>query len=270
MAEGIFACRRTFLDEQRWKDVPWEDDLPAKTPCDYLVDILSDIPCFLQQVTYGPISCTNLFPESQMDRIGLQKQLLERLETVKELRKGWNIKYSGPLWQIPPKNTSLAMREGRSSLDLVEPPFQTVLYFTDLSRVNDFLIYNTTLILLIMLYEAVSYDIEPSLSYPSTTLQTLFPKITLQSLACDICRCTEYLLLDIHGARGYIILNFPATVAYFAIDKETAEAKWLHDVCKRNAERSGFGFADNALDRATPLSIWMSDCEKRRQSILRC
>ena len=73
------------------------------------------------------------------------------------------------------------------------------------------------------------------------------------------------MLLDIHGSRGYIVLMFPATIAYFASGKGSPEAKWLHDVCKRHATSCGFGFGDFALDQITPLSLWMEDCKERRQ-----
>jgi len=263
---GIFACQKTFLEEAIWKDVPWEDDLPAKIPFDYLVDVLSDILSFIQQATCisGSPTTATTPPSARPHQILLQKKLLERLETVKGLGEAWHTKYSNPLYQIPPKMTPPASPVGGNSPELLVPPFQTVLYSTDMYRAYDFCIYTTTLILLFMLYEELSHDLDPSLQYPSIALQALFPKISLQSLVRDIRRCTEYMLLDIHGSRGYIVLMFPATVAYFASDKDSSEAKWLQDVYKRHASSSGFGFGDSALDQVTPLSSWMENCKESR------
>lgn len=227
-----------------------------------MVDVFSDIPFILQQVTQRssysslPTAADPVFPA---DLSILQRQLLGHLETVLGLRETWHSKYSSPLWQIPPKTSSAA----NACHSNMEPPFETVLYFTDMYRANDFCIYNTVLILLVMLYDRVSHDLDPSLPYPTFALQARFPKTSLQTLVHDICRCTEFLLLDIHGSRGYVVFTLPATIAYYASDKESPEAKWLHDMCKGHADRSGFGFGEFALDRATPLSTWMDDCKKR-------
>ena len=269
MANGIFACQRTFLEEPKWKDVPWEGDLPSKTPFDYLVDAFSNVPSYLQQATsnlsFFLPTASSLF--SPINQARLQQQILEHIKTVRDLRVTWQAKYPNPVWETSPKITPPATPMDGSSQHVTEAPFQTVLYFTDMYRAYELLIYNTTLILLIMLYEQVSLDLDPSLPYPNKTLQTLFPNMSLQSLIQDICRCTEYMLLDIHGSRGYISLMLPATIGYFASERESAEARWLRDVCKRHAGSSGFGFGDFSLDLRTPLSMWMDDWKKRRRSV---
>lgn len=235
------------------------------TPFDYLVDILSDTPYFLQQVTSDQTSATIRTRNTQQDNILLQQQLIERLEKVKMVLETWHVKYSSPLQTRPPQKPSQTISHGRSTEDTLEPPYASVLYFTDMYRAYDYIIFKTALILLMMLYECVTHDIDPSLPYPSAVLQEILPDTTLQSLAQDICRCTEYLLLPAHGSRGYIVLTFPASVAYFAIDKNCPEAKWLYDVCSRNAGGSGFGFGTSVLERVTPLSAWMHDCKERQR-----
>ena len=240
--------------------MPWEDDLAAKTSFDYFVDVLSDIPCFLQEVMregdYGGLPTPpNSTPYP--DYIWLQGQLLERLERLKQLHENWLTTYSKPVWSTTPSAETL---QGQA-----EAPFDTVLHFSDMYRGWDFCTYTTTLILTMMLYVQVSYHCEPSLSH-LTPLQKLFPQTSVRQLINDICRSTEYLLLDIHGSRGYIILMFPATVAYFASDRGSLEAKWLHDICKRHAGSSGFGFGDFALDQVMPLSMWMDEYKRLYQA----
>lgn len=253
------------MDEQKWKDVPWEDDLPAKTTMDFLVDVLSDIPMFLQEVMrYGNSSGLPTPPSSTPppDYHALQGQILERLETMKVLYKNWLAEYPKAMWPTPSKPSQGNPLGGSQSA------FETVFYFTDMYRAHDFCYYNATLILLIMIYEQVSHDLDPSLPCPSSILQTLFPGASLQNLIRDVCRSAEYLLLDIHGSRGHIGFLFPATVAYFASNRASVEAKWLYDICKRNAGSSGFGFGDFALDKVMPLSLCLDKCKRWFQSEL--
>ena len=232
--------------------------MPAKTPFDYFVDILSDVPYFLQEVMRNSDFSGLPTPPSsipQPDYNWLQENLLQRLERLKELHDLWIEKYAKPIWSTSPIAQTLR--------GPVEAPFETVLYFSDMFRAWDFCTYTTTLMLTMMLYEQVSHDLDSSLPYPSPVIQSLFPYTSLQRLINDMCRCTEYLLLDAHGSRGYIVFMFPATVAYFASDKGSLEAKWLYDICKRHAGSSGFGFGDFALDQVMPLSMWMDEYKKQ-------
>ena len=230
--------------------------------------MLSDVPSFLQQVssTTGQITASTVSPGVHSDQACLQNQIYQRLETMKGLRETWHAKYTNPVWQTSPKMTPPTTPVGDISPNFLIPPFQTVLYFTDMYRAYDLCIYNTTLILLIMLYEQVSHDLDPLLQYPSPALQALFPTTSPHSLIRDICRCTEYMLLEEHGSRGYIVLMFPATIAFFASEKDSLEAKWLRDVCKRHAGSSGFGFGDLALDQPMPLNRWTNEWKTRFRS----
>ena len=264
VANGVYACQRTFLDDPQWKDVPWEDDLPAKSSFDYFVDVLCDVPSFLQQVTCRPRSSEAAnHPNAQLDQTLMQRQILDRLRILRDLREEWYQKYSQLVWETPPKviTETGPDRDGPPKLTMF--PCQTALYFQDMWRAYEFCISTATMILLFMLHEQVSHTSSPTSPYPSTALQSLLPKVSLQSLIQDICRCTEYMLLERHGSRGYIVLMFPASIAYFASSKDSLEAKWLYDVCKRHAGTSGFGFGDLMLDQILPLSMWMDDWKKR-------
>lgn len=249
----MFACQSTFLDEQRWKDVPWEDDVSAKSHFDYVVDVLSDLPSFLEEVTHANIPTAAGLPE-RPDKESLQKQLLERLQILKELRATWQIKYSTPMWQVPVASASA------QDSDSITPPFDSAFYFTDLYRAYDFCAHQMACILLFLLYQDFSSgNVQPV----QDILPGLFHNGSVQDLARNICRCTDFLCLEKYGSRGYIILQLPATIAYLAIDKDSSEAKWLYDVCKRHARSSGFGWGDFAMDQVTPLSQWLASCRDR-------
>lgn len=175
----------------------------------------------------------------------------------------WHTKYSTPLWSVPvTPPASPHPLEGTHNMGPhnVAPPFQTVLYFQNMVRAYEYCIYQMTSLLIYQLYQDISGGDTQPLRH---ILPLLLPQNAVQSLAHEICRSTEYLCLDKHGSRGYMVLQFPAIVAYHAVNKESAEAKWLYDVCKRNARENGYGFGDFALDQVTPLSIWLASCRER-------
>ena len=269
MANGIYSCRRTFLDERKWKDVPRQKDPRNKTSFDYFVGLLSDVPKFLQQVTQDAWPSPNPAAGARPDQAIVQNELLDHFRTLKILQVMWHLKYATQVWELPPKTTQSAITSSSKSTSLIDSPFPTVLYFKNMHRAHDYCIYTSTLILLTMLYGHVAHEVEPSLAFSSAGLRELFPEITIRSLVQEICRCTEFMLLNTHGSRGYIILMFPATIAYFASDKDSSEAKYLYSVCKQHVSGSGFGFADLALDSLTPLSARMDrykQNQRRRQT----
>lgn len=215
--------------------------------------MLSDVPYFLQEVVNAnipPATGLSVRPSKE----SLQKQLLERIKTLKEIQEAWHIKYSSPVWPVPIVSAS------SQGSDSMRPPFDALLYFTDMFRAYDYCAFNMTLILYFLLYQDVSSG---NLQPVEDTLLGIFPNGLIQNLVRNICRCTEFLCLEEHGLRGYIILIMPATIAYLAVNKDSPEAKWLSDVCKKHARRNGFGWGDFAMDQVTPLSQWMASCRAR-------
>lgn len=256
VANAIISCRRTFLDEQKWKEVPWEDDPSTKSLFEHLIDVFSDIPYFLQEIANANISTTVSWPK-RPDKDILQKELLRRLETLRELRKAWHMKYTTPMWTVPVASAS------SPDPDSIKPPFDAAIYFTNMLRAYEFCTLQMTCILLVLLYQELSPE---NLQPVEDALPDLFPNGAIEDLARNICRCTEFLCLDQNGSRGYIVLQLPATIAYLAIDPNAPEAKWLYSVCKKRARSSGFGWGHFAMDQVTPLSIWLASCRDRRRS----
>lgn len=221
-----------------------------------MVDVLSDLPYFLYEVAHANTLTATGLPE-RPDTKSLQKQLLDRLQILKELREAWHIKYSTPVWQVPVASAS-------SQSSDIRPPFDENIYFTDMFRAYDYCTFQMTLILLFLLYQ----DLSPKNLQPvEDILPGLFPNGSIQKLVCNICRCTEYLCLEQNGSRGYIVLQLPATIAYLAVDRNSPEAKWLYDVCKKRARSSGFGWGDFAMDQVTPLSLWMAASRNRHRYV---
>ena len=191
------------------------------------------------------------------DKETLQKQILERLEILKEVREAWHIEYSTPLWHVPLTSASLL------GPDNIRPPFDASIYFSNIFRAYEYCNFQVACILLFLLYQDLSPD---NLQPVEDILPGVFPNGTVQCLVRNICRCTEYLCLDQNGSRGYIVLQIPATMAYLAVDPETPEAQWLYHVCKKRAASSGFGLGDFAMDTVTPLRQWMASCRDRHRN----
>lgn len=255
-ATAIFACQRTFIDEPKWKDVPWEDDPSEKSQFDYLIDIFSDVPYFLQEIAHDNVHMTTGLPWRPNNEI-LQKQLLERLQMLKEIREAWHIKYSTPAWGVPVTTVSSHGSEN------INPPFDANIYFTDMFRAHEYCIFQINCILLFLLYQ----DLSPENLQPvEDMLPGLFPNGSVLNLVRNICRCTEFFCLERNGSRGYIVLTLPATIAYLAIDKNLPEAKWLYNVCKKRARGNGFGWGDFAMDQSSPFSQWMASCRDRHRN----
>lgn len=194
------------------------------------------------------------------DKESLQKQLLERVQIVREVREAWHAKYlkdsdSAPMWQVPV--TSSASSQGS---DNVRPPFDAAICFTDLNRAYEVCLFQIVCILLFLLYRDLSSgNVQPVEDF----LPGISPDGAVQTLVRNICQCSDFLCLEKHGSRGYIILQLPATIAYLASDKNSPEAKWLHHVCKKHAGSMGFGWGDFAMDKVTPLSQWLASCRDR-------
>ena len=218
--------------------------------------MLSDIPFFLQQVEHPRTPTVYGSPE-RPDKESLQEQVLERLKILREVREAWHIKYSTPLWPVPLTPASLQGSED------VKPPFDAAIYFTNMYCAYEYCTFQVACILLFLIYQELSPD---NLQPIEDILPGRFPNGSVQRLVRNICRCTEYLCLETNGSRGYIVLQVPATIAYLAVDRESPEAKWLYDVCKKRAGTSGFGLGDFAMDQPTPLRQWMASCRDRHRN----
>ena len=191
------------------------------------------------------------------DKESLQKQILERLQILREVREAWHLKHSTPLWWVPLTPASLQGSDG------IKPPFDAAIYFTNMYRAYEYCTFQVVCILLFLIYK----DLSPNNLQPVEDIfPGVFPNGSVLHLVRNVCRCTEYLCLEKNGSRGYIVLQVPATMAYFAVDRESPEAKWLYHVCKKRARTSGFGLGDFAMDQPTPLRQWMASSRDRHRN----
>ena len=244
-----------------WKTVPWEGDIEAKTTMDYLVDVLADIPCFIQLLTPRSPSSPGIISENLPGNKIAKAQLPRLLKRLKDLHQVWEAQYPNSYWEATPSPRSPSA--GNEEMKSPPPPFETVLHFADLDRAYDFCLFNATLLLVLLLLEESGES-----QLVSKFLQEMFPacaNFSKQVVANLICRSADYLLLDKHGSLGYILWTFSAAVTYIFMDKTLPQAKYVFDITTRNSASSGFGFGDFVLKWPTPLSMWMEGCKARHQ-----
>ena len=245
--------------------MPWEDDLSSKTPYDYLIDVLCHIPYFLEIVAHNGDSCTGVISERSVNYKPLEEELVQLLGTLKALHEAWRAHWPNAYWAVSPRPFSASEGKGNK---FPQPPYETVLQFTDMARANDFCIFNMALIIALLLLQDIA---EPQVA--QNTLRTMFPHLpccSTESLANLIGRTAEYLLLDEHGSIGYINFTFPGAIAYLALDNKSPQAKYIYEVFELNANSSGFGFGEFVLNVPTPLRTWMASCVERHQRQTSC
>lgn len=244
-----------------WKTVPWEGDMEAKTTMDHLVDVLADIPYYLQLLMPKCSSFPDIISDNQPGSKIAKGQLARLLKRLKDLHHAWKAQYTNPCWPVTPSPRSPPA--GNEEMKSPPPPFETVLHFTDVQRAYEFCLFNAALLLVLLLLEESGES-----QLVSKFLQDMFPNFTncsIQMIADLICGSADYLLLDKHGSLGYILWTFSATVTYLFMDKSLPQAKYVFDIITRNSANSGFGFSGAVLKLPTPLSMWMEGCKARHQ-----
>ena len=186
--------------------------MEAKTTTDYLVDVLADIPYFLQLLTTKCRCFPGANPENQPCCKLAKAQLPQLLNRLKDLHHAWEAQYRDSYWPVTPSPRSPSA--GDEEMKSMPPPFEKVLHFTDVQRADDFCLFNVALLLVLLLLEDAG---EPQLV--SKFLQDMFPKIencSIQNIANLICSSADYLLLDKHGSLGYILWTFPLLLPTFS------------------------------------------------------
>ncbi|KAF5595104.1 cellulase (glycosyl hydrolase family 5) domain-containing protein [Fusarium pseudocircinatum] len=132
---GAMANRkRTFLEDDEWKHVPWALQPMSKTIGDYLQDILCDIPGMMQDVdhlfdTNGCSVSANL----------ISHKLQASFEQLNSLRISWNFMHPHRCW---------SQKRMREPPEVYHETLEHFLYFSDLERAIEFVYFNTTHLIL--------------------------------------------------------------------------------------------------------------------------
>ncbi|KAF5556496.1 endoglucanase EG-II [Fusarium napiforme] len=132
---GAMANRkRTFLEQDEWKHIPWALQPMSKTIGDYLQDILCDIPGMMSDVDH--LSNTNDF---QVSANLISQKLQASFEQLNSLRISWYSMHPHSCWR---------QKIVRGSSEIYHDILEHVLWFSDLERAIEFVYFNTTHLIL--------------------------------------------------------------------------------------------------------------------------
>ncbi|KAH7245514.1 hypothetical protein BKA59DRAFT_475895 [Fusarium tricinctum] len=238
---GAIADRkRTFLEQNTWKQIPWSLEPMSKTIAESLQDILCDVPGLMEDVDV-------LLKLRQCGMLvhRVASSLRCCFQELDVLRISWNYIYADSCWEVT--NTSILCNEvfeGR------EPHFKTMLVFSSLERAIEFVYFNTAYLLLHSILRQLRSANDPDT--PTMDLYSFpddagYEKYALTFRSHDdrhenalaVCRCVNYMVDHERGASGAFNLLFPLKVAYNHLIQFPDTQKWIADVMERISSTKG-------------------------------
>ncbi|KAH7151228.1 hypothetical protein DER46DRAFT_629062 [Fusarium sp. MPI-SDFR-AT-0072] len=244
---GAMANRkRTFLEQDEWKHIPWALQPMSKTIGDFLQDILCEIPGMMEDVDnlFGPRSCP-------VSANFMSQKLQASFERLNSLRISWNFMHPHSCWR---------QKMMRESSELYHDTLKQFLCFSVLERAIDFVYFNTThLILHSILGQLISlpnsccvFDagMSPDENHFQEALNlVLWNHDNRYRNALAICQCVEYMLQNEGGASGAFNLLFPLKVAYNHLSGSPIMQKWVAGVMEKISTTKGLFIGAQILEK---------------------
>ncbi|CAJ0546980.1 Ff.00g016070.m01.CDS01 [Fusarium sp. VM40] len=238
---GAIADRkRTFLEQNAWKQIPWSLEPMSKTIAESLQDILCDVPGLMEDVDV----LLNL-QQCGMPVHQIASKLQSCFEELDVLRISWNYIHADSCWEVT--SISISCTEVFEDRD---PHFETMLVFSSLERAIEFVYFNTSYLLLHSMLRQLRSAKDPdalSLDLVSFPDDIGCGKYTLTFRSHDdrhenalaICRCVGYMINSNRGASGAFNLLFPLKVAYNHLAQFPNTQKWIADIMERISSTKG-------------------------------
>lgn len=247
---GIATAKRTFLDEYRWKTIPWELE-PTPRPISILLqDIFCDLPGYLEDVR--SIGCpTSEGPRIQEHRV-LQAKIVNAYVETELLRWSWEQENPNVCWEAP--KTAAVMDSPTAASGA--PLFSTVLHFVSFEAAVDAVYFNVIRLFLYSLAEDVGLSPEALLHASTVESKTgpfanaLIPpgQGDTEGFALDICRSVEYMIQGDRDSLGALSLIFPLRIASDFLQHRPDVLAWLKWVLSELAARKGFKLGGHVMD----------------------
>ncbi|EKG19731.1 hypothetical protein MPH_02979, partial [Macrophomina phaseolina MS6] len=231
--KALLERKRTFFEEDRWKTVPWALNPSAKSPTNHLLDILADVPAFLEyEKTIKQANDNSL-------RKSLRSRVEQRLHDVYQWRWAWELRNPGAAFEVSTR-TSTQM----PSLEIPRG-LETSLLFTTWLQASEICLYNAVLIWLLHFQGELRPAAFPYLSpSPLASFKSSHPSPlllpgqvrSLRQPAMEICRSFQY-LIDSFAKSGETPLSWlmPISLAYYILQEDREYVGWIRmrlDGCK--------------------------------------
>jgi hypothetical protein len=238
--------KRTFLEQEEWKHIPWALQPMSKTIGDFVQDILCDIPGLMEDVD----DLANQIGNSVLASLLIQK-LQFTFEQLDALRTSWNFMYPDACWRAGKLSTE--------ATEVLVDIFDKVLCFSDLERAIEFVYFNTTHLILHSLLRQLrsstkGYVFDAGLSPQEISSQEV-PILVFwnhdnrHQNALAICKCVDYMMQNHRQASGAFNLLFPLKVAYNHLSNFSIMQTWIAGVMEKISTTKGLFISAEILKK---------------------
>lgn len=249
------ARKRTFLEQEDWKTVPWEDEPDSKSYLDSVTDIMADIPGL-----YEHLDIINGSPNASLPcHSSLANNILDKcLENLSKLESWFGTwKTHNPEYFSEVESSSMSGLTVDEDGDL----FPTVFRYSSLGVAYELALYYSTRIQLLSIWREVdrlreSANMSTSAAHeigvsrlPYSMPGRDFATSSIKLLAITICRSAEYHLLPSHAQAGALLVLVPARIAAKSLGLSSREGQWIINLLARAADLSGLSFGKNTLSK---------------------
>lgn len=148
ICQSFAIRRRTFLEEEKWKTLPWATT--PKTALDSLIDILADMPGVVNDMAASE------HPISPTTRAAFHRKVGQLRTQLREWRWAWHQKHSGVARRVP----SHLKLDGVDTAVFREQ-LSTMIEFDTTQQALEMLTYNAGLIYLMQLEDLLDMGTEP-------------------------------------------------------------------------------------------------------------
>ncbi|CAH0039015.1 unnamed protein product [Clonostachys rhizophaga] len=239
----IARRKRSFLNQDEWKTIPWEVDPDTKATGDKLQDLFCRVPGILED-NDEVLRCP-----SKTRLRALQDEVSLALDELFRLQVRWMQENQDCYWEIPTiRANSIWVSESN------EPLFGCVLWFGSFRLALDYIYFFVMWLLLHGV--CTSASLGELTKPPQSLLQGVMSSpsmirlgdATPQEHAVEVCRAVDFLLLGEDGHRGPMSLLFPMKIASRYLEDLPEMFQCLGRVLHRISADKGFGLGDQVLN----------------------
>ncbi|KAF2497988.1 hypothetical protein BU16DRAFT_616539 [Lophium mytilinum] len=270
IGQAFVTRKRTFLEREEWKTIPWAMQPTPKTTEHFLLDVSANIPGLAEDMDRlernGPIAARNpVGPnEEQALRENVRQKLIDTFKSLLEWRFNWESTY--------PDVVAETISMPRSSLvsNLNRPRcLDRVFYYTDIKRAEEIQQYHLTMLWVLgLVMRLQDNSVTPSAFGPwplnrrpdaSNAIALPHEGMTTLTVAREIARSTENFTQPQYPRRQLLRLLGPlrGCVLVFMLSGQTEphELSWVSGVLCRISDEFGFEFCKR-FTKLPPLGFY--------------